>query len=235
MGLIQYAIGWQCYRVEMTNSIPWSQIDTVLFDMDGTLLDLHYDNHFWQEYIPLVWGEREGVSLDEAKAILHPKFVQHYGSLQWYCTDFWSEQLDLDVIALKADINHLINIRPSVEEFLLWLKQQGKAIWLTTNAHGNVLDLKMAETGLAKWFDHLLTSHQFGHAKEKQAFWHAMQEQFPFDPSRTIFFDDSIPVLRSAQDYGIAHVVQMLHPDSKRKPNTPNFELAIHDFDELMP
>lgn len=222
----------------MTNSIKssvdWSAIDTVLFDMDGTLLDLHYDNHFWQEYIPLMWGKREGLNHADAKAALYPKFLEHYGSLEWYCTDFWSEQLNLDVLSLKQDITHLIKIRPSVEAFLASLKQQGKKVWLTSNAHGDVVSLKMAETGLAHWFEHLLTSHQFGHAKEKQAFWHAMQEQFPFDPSRTVFFDDSIPVLKSAQTYGLKHVIQMLHPDSKRGPNKPSFELAITHFDELM-
>ena len=29
--------------------LAWRDIDTVLLDMDGTLLDLHYDNHFWLE------------------------------------------------------------------------------------------------------------------------------------------------------------------------------------------
>ena len=32
--------------------LNWSKIDTVLLDMDGTLLDLHYDSHFWLNVIP---------------------------------------------------------------------------------------------------------------------------------------------------------------------------------------
>ncbi|HBT55971.1 MAG TPA: haloacid dehalogenase, partial [Pseudomonas sp.] len=32
--------------------LNWNAIDTVLLDMDGTLLDLHFDNHFWLEHMP---------------------------------------------------------------------------------------------------------------------------------------------------------------------------------------
>lgn len=41
--------------------IDWSAIDTVLLDMDGTLLDLHFDNHFWQHHLPLRFAERHGL------------------------------------------------------------------------------------------------------------------------------------------------------------------------------
>ena len=43
-------------------SLPWHAIDTVLLDMDGTLLDLHYDNHFWMEHLPQRYAELHGVS-----------------------------------------------------------------------------------------------------------------------------------------------------------------------------
>ncbi|MCP4043692.1 MAG: haloacid dehalogenase, partial [Gammaproteobacteria bacterium] len=33
--------------------INWNSIHTVLLDMDGTLLDLHFDNQFWLEHVPL--------------------------------------------------------------------------------------------------------------------------------------------------------------------------------------
>ena len=33
-----------CLSVE---GIDWTQLDTILLDMDGTLLDLEFDNHFW--------------------------------------------------------------------------------------------------------------------------------------------------------------------------------------------
>ncbi|HNG60363.1 MAG TPA: haloacid dehalogenase, partial [Cellvibrionaceae bacterium] len=38
--------------------IPWQAIDTLLLDMDGTLLDLHYDNYFWLEYLPRAFAAK---------------------------------------------------------------------------------------------------------------------------------------------------------------------------------
>jgi len=40
------------------SSINWSEIDTILLDMDGTLLDLNFDLHFWMEYLPLVLANK---------------------------------------------------------------------------------------------------------------------------------------------------------------------------------
>ena len=34
----------------------WRAIDTVLLDMDGTLLDLRFDNYFWLELVPRKYG-----------------------------------------------------------------------------------------------------------------------------------------------------------------------------------
>lgn len=66
-------------------TLPWSAIDTVLLDMDGTLLDLHFDNHFWLEHLPQRYAERNGLSRTEADAVLEPLFREHAGQLNWYC------------------------------------------------------------------------------------------------------------------------------------------------------
>src|SRR5690554_211909 len=101
--------------------IDWNEIDTVLLDMDGTLLDLHFDNYFWQEYLPLHWGRLHGLDPQTAKQELIPKFKSLEGTLSWYCLDFWSHELRIDVRRLKADIEHLIRIRPTAQEFLVTL------------------------------------------------------------------------------------------------------------------
>ena len=48
---------------KIVNKVPdWENIETVLLDMDGTLLDLHFDNHFWLQHVPVCYAEKHGLS-----------------------------------------------------------------------------------------------------------------------------------------------------------------------------
>lgn len=213
---------------------PWSEIDTVLLDMDGTLLDLHFDNHFWLEYLPRRYAEHHGISRAMADLELQPLFEAHAGKLTWYCLDFWSAELKLSVSALKREVAHLIALKPDADRFLAALRQTGKRVALITNAHRDSLSLKLEKVELAPWFDRLISSHDYGFPKEDQQFWFALQQDFPFDPARTLFIDDSLPILRSAGRYGIAHLLGVRRPDSRQPPrDTAEFE-AVETYRELL-
>lgn len=195
--------------------LPWNQIDTVLLDMDGTLLDLHFDNQFWLHHLPQRYADKHAIGLDAALAELLPLFQRHAGQLSWYCLDFWSRELELPVRALKEEIAHLIALRPDADHFLAALRAAGKRVALITNAHRDSLSLKMERIELAPFFDRLISSHDYGFAKEDQQFWFALQQDFGFDPARSLFIDDSLPILRSARQYGIAHLLGVRQPDSR--------------------
>ena len=195
--------------------LPWNQIDTVLLDMDGTLLDLHFDNQFWLHHLPQRYADKHAIGLDAALDELLPLFQRHAAQLSWYCLDFWSRELDLPVRALKEEIAHLIALRPDADHFLAALRATGKRVALITNAHRDSLSLKMERIELAPFFDRLISSHDYGFAKEDQQFWFALQQDFGFDPARSLFIDDSLPILRSARQYGIAHLLGVRQPDSR--------------------
>jgi HAD superfamily hydrolase (TIGR01509 family) len=215
--------------------LPWTNIDTVLLDMDGTLLDLHFDNHFWLEHLPQRYAELHGLSRQQADDELLPLFHAHAGQLNWYCTDFWSRELNLSVRDLKREVAHLIALRPDAETFLQALRAAGKRVALITNAHRDSLSLKLERIQLAPYFDRLISSHDYGFPKENQQFWHALQADFSFDPARSLFIDDSLPILRSARDFGVAHLLAVRQPDSHKPHKDCEEFAAVDDYRHLHP
>jgi len=216
-------------------AFSWDQVDTVLLDMDGTLLDLNFDTYFWTEYIPISYARKYGLGIDEAKRALYPRFRDVEGTINWYCVDYWSEQLGLDVARLKREVEHLIAVHPYVLEFLEAVRAAGKRRVLVTNAHTKSIKLKMERTPLAGHLDAVVCSHDFRVPKESLQFWDALRLREPFDPSRAVLIDDSLPVLRTARDYGIGYLFAVQKPDSQR-PSTDGEEFpAIVSFRELLP
>jgi putative hydrolase of the HAD superfamily len=214
--------------------LPWADIDTVLLDMDGTLLDLHFDNHFWLDHLPRRYAEIHAVTVEQAKAELLPLFRQHAGQLNWYCTDFWSRELELPIRELKREVAHLIALRPDADTFLAALRAAGKRVALITNAHRDSLSLKMERVELAPWFDRLISSHDYGFPKEDQQFWFALQQDFGFDPARSLFIDDSLPILRSAGRFGVAHLLAVREPDSRNGAKDTEEYDAVEDYRQLL-
>lgn len=214
--------------------INWGEVETVLLDMDGTLLDLHFDDFFWQQLLPQKWGELNGIDIEEARARLLPIFEKTEASLSWYCLDYWSEQLQVDVFELSSEIEHLIGLRPYVLEFLSYLQNLGKKIVLVTNSHEKFIELKMQRTGIKNHFHHLFNSHSFGQPKEDARFWKILAEHFHFKNKSTVLFDDNLTVLRSAREHGIKHLYGIARPSSQAPlKNTAEFE-AVNSFKDLL-
>ena len=215
--------------------INWQEINTVMLDMDGTLLDLHFDNYFWLHHLPQRYADIHQQDEQAIRQHLSSRFEQQRGTLNWYCLDYWSEQLQLDIPALKREIQHMISIRPHVLEFLQQLKRSDKQIMLVTNAHRQSLQLKMDNTGLSAMFDTVVVSHDFRAPKEHRDFWKQLRTAHPFDPNSTLLIDDTASVLKSAQQFGIKHLLTLLQPDSKQaKRERTEFPGILH-FDEIMP
>lgn len=215
--------------------IEWDDIDSVFLDMDGTLLDLNFDNHFWQEFVPAKYAERHGLEPEFAKSLLAPRFRAMEGKLEWYCLDYWSEQLGLDIAGLKQEIAGLIAVLPHVPEFLEAIKGAGKRLVLVTNAHHKSLGLKMEKTCLNRFFDAIISSHALGFPKEDPAFWRRLAGCEAFVPARTLMVDDSLPVLRAAKVFGIAHLIAVRKHDMQKPSRDIREFLAVEDFRELMP
>jgi len=214
---------------------PWLDIDTIMFDMDGTLLDLHFDNYFWQQLVPKCYSDKHGVSQAAALEIINCKTAEVRGTLDWYCLDYWKKELELDIAGLKTTVKHKIRVRPNVEGLLQRLKSSEKRVLLITNAHPSSLQIKMEHTGISHYFDQCISSHTLKLAKENHGFWESLQSLEKYDPVRTVLFDDSLPVLRQARLEGIKHLFGIEKPDSKKPAVLIDEFPMIDDFSKIMP
>ena len=220
---------------ESNLNLDWNQIDTILLDLDGTLLDLNFDLEFWLEYVPMVYSKKNNIDYEDAKELVISKINSQEGKLTWYCLDYWEEQLDLDIMKLKSDISHLIQVHNHALTFLQRAKEKNKRIYLVTNAHRKGIKLKMQMTRIHDFFDEIISSHDFGAPKQQQKFWQELNKQVDFNKERSVFFDDSLDVLEAAKKFKIKNIVAINKPSTKiAKKNVPGF-MNIENFFEVIP
>ena len=213
--------------------LPWKEIKTVFLDMDGTLLDLSFDNYFWQDYIPKQYAQSNHLTLHQATTKLSQHSQRVTGSLAWYCLEAWSAQLGMDIAAHKKRVSHRVSLRPQVLEFLQFCRSQNQQICLLTNAHPKTLRIKLQKIPIEQYFDHIVSAHELGYAKEQTEFWPALQRHYPFDANTTLFIDDSHCVLDAAKAYGISRLYSIAQPDSKIEPRQQAPYPLIRNFTEL--
>jgi len=215
-------------------SFSWSQIDTILLDMDGTLLDKYFDDHFWEEYVPKIFAKTNGISLKEARKILLMRYQSVENTLQWTDLDYWSERLGLDIPELKCKVDHLIQVHPYVLDFLNFAKRIHKEVHLVTNAHSKTLDIKLQKTALGSHFDRIVCAEEIGCAKEQSDFWSKLEKHLGFDKDRTMLADDTAKVLRSAKQYGLGFLIFVARPSSRIPVQFSPEYPSITYFNELI-
>lgn len=215
-------------------AFPWHEVTWVLLDMDGTLLDKHFDDYFWETLVPQEYARRQNLPLAQARELVFARYRREEGTLNWTDIDFWSRELDLDIPALKEGIRHLIEVHPDAEEFLRFLRQQAKRVALVTNAHYKTLSLKMNHTGLLGYFDEVISSFDLGVPKEEVRFWEILQEKLGFAPAQALLVDDNADALAAAQRFGIKYPYFKAKSSSRLDAEShPEFP-SIESFHELM-
>ncbi|MCI5220796.1 MAG: haloacid dehalogenase [Candidatus Electrothrix sp. LOE2] len=212
----------------------WDDVDTVMLDMDGTLLDKHFDDYFWEVYLPEHYSLLHNISVEEAGRELKARYRKVENSLQWADLEYWSHTLDLDLPELKMRINHLIGVRPYVIEFLEFCLKKRKKLYLVTNAHSKALSIKLEKTSIGAWFDRILCAEEVGFAKEEPAFWPRLQEMLGFIPEKTLLADDTEKVLRVAEAFGLEYLIHIARSSSHRPACYSTRYPSIDYFKELI-
>ena len=214
--------------------LDWSEIDTVLLDMDGTLIDLNYDNILWNQRLPALFAEANAIGLETARECLYAQMRDTRASLHFYCLDYWAQFTELDIDGLHLELSHLVTFRVNAERFIETVRASGRRAVLVTNAHPKSLAVKDARVDLTARLDADYSAHDLGVPKEDEEFWPQLAKHEPFDPRRTLMIDDNVSVLNSAQASGIKHLLCVTQPDSTQPPREDLPFPAFNDFEEIM-
>lgn len=205
-----------------------------MLDMDGTILDLAFDNYVWRQLVPVRYAEHNGLEFEIARERLFAKYAAVSGDLDWYCLDHWSERLGFDVLQLHHEVHQRIVYLPKARAFLEAVRATDIRVLLVTNSHPDTLQLKDETLGFSDFFDGVHSSHTYGYAKEHQQFWQALQEEEGFDPATTMFVDDTRPVLQSAARYGVKMPVVVTHPDTSEPPRGNGEFVGVKGVGDLL-
>lgn len=208
--------------------------ETLLLDLDGTLLDLAYDNHVWLHALPSALAEAKGISEDEARRLVLGRIERLRGTMGWYDLDDWSQALDFDVMALKRAHDARIAWLDGAEAFLHRARLAGYRLVLVTNSTRPLLELKDARTRVLEHMDAAYSSQDFGAPKETQTFWQRFAQVERIDRRDCVLIDDSAPVLNAGRTFGLGAVLGLRWPDTSRPardlPGLPTAETV----DELL-
>lgn len=216
-----------------TEGFDWGQVDDVLLDMDGTLLDRHFDNFFFEEALPRRYADAFGEDVAESRRRLMQMYRAVEGRLEWADLEYWTRTLGVDVVALSREWAHLIGYLPDAVEFLGRLRSLGKRVTLVTNAHPGGIEIKTGRTGLDRHVDRIVGAFDVGCLKVQPAFWPACRAAVPFDPARTLYVDDDEACLAAAEEYGIRHVYHSARSSSRLPPEPSARFPAILAFSDL--
>ena len=217
-----------------TFAVDWNAIDTVLVDMDGTLLDLAFDNYFWLDLVPERYARKHGLTVAESRSALAPRFAAKVGTLDWYCLDHWTRDLGLDLKTLKREHREHIRFLPGAREFLASVRSRRKRLCIVTNAHRDTFEVKAEHLGLDRLVDGVVCSHDLAAPKESADFWRALERQELFDRARTLLIEDSLAVLAAARAHGVQHTVAIRRPDSRQPPRVIADFAAIDGVADLI-
>ena len=186
----------------------FKDIECLLIDMDGVILDNAYDNDFWQNQIPEVIADNKGIAFDDAKRLAIQIFNYKKNTKDWYDVDYWSNMLNIDIEAQKRSEKSFsrISLYDGVIDTLSVLKNKTKMI-LITNAHRKTLNIKLEKYNLTPYFDEMVCAHELNYVKEDIQLWYMLRSKYRLDYEKTLLVEDTINNINVGLSAGISGAI----------------------------
>lgn len=213
--------------------LPWSDIETVLLDLDGTVIDLAFDNFLWGDLLPEYAAKALGACEAEIAREIELASSDR-PPLTYYSVEHWSQHFATDVVALHRELQHFVFYRKGSLEFLRQVRNRVNRVVVVSNGHPSAIAVKNSALNFSSLVDVVFSAFDLGTPKQDYAFWARLREIEPFQPDRTLFVDDTPAVLKAARNFGIGHVFAIDQPDTTQPPVATTHKPSIRYLSELV-
>jgi 2-haloacid dehalogenase len=181
------------------------QIDTIIFDLGGVLLDWSptyvFDEHyfkttdqrdyFFKNICTSDWNEKqdEGRPISEATEALIKQFPDWESSIR----DFYGRWTEM----LRGPI-------PGTVDIFRRLKQSGKyRLYALTNWQADLFQIALVRYNFLHWFDGRVVSGEEKIRKPFPDFYNRLLQRYNVDAGAAVFIDDSLRNVAGAEAVGI--------------------------------
>jgi putative hydrolase of the HAD superfamily len=160
----------------------------ISFDVDGTLVDLRFNELIWNEGIPLLYAEKMGIGLEEARKHVKQEYDRvGENRLEWYDIRYWFRYFGLEGWRelLKS---YEVTIYPEVPWVLNTLTKKYDLI-AATNLTREFLDMEMKD--LRNFFKHVFSStSDFKQVKKTIGFYSKICDILQIKPQEMVHVGD---------------------------------------------
>jgi|SRR5690554_662614 len=208
----------------------------VVFDLDGTLLDTYrliFDafNHAWAQ---------QGITLSDQE--IEARFGPPEPELiQGVMGEAWRQGLARFHEYYQENHGRLIKLAPYWQEVLSCIKHQGYRLGLFTGKGQTATEITLSQTGLAGYFDSVLTGTEVNHPKPNPEGLIISARRFGIKPEDLIYVGDTWVDVEAAHSVGAKIALSTLYhkPDEKGLRLKPDWVLRsledLHSWARELP
>ena len=178
-------------------------IKTVIFDMDGSLvdsmwvwkdIDIEYLGRFGLDIPDDLQQEIEGMSFTETARYFRDRFG-----------------LDRSVEQIRADWNEMawdkyrsrVMLKPGAREFLDYCRSQGIKLGIATSNSREIVDMVMEARGVADYFSCITTACEAKKGKPAPDVYLLTAQQLSVDPKNCLVFEDIVFGIQAGKAAGM--------------------------------
>ena len=179
----------------------------ILSDLDGVILDQHYDRKFWQSWLPEHVANQTNQSIEKIQIEIQLKIDGQKGTLNWYDLNYWDDLLDVDCMEIIKEQEEKPSFLEGSLEALQELSTLKNPKHILTNGDPRLQEYKAEARNFLQFFDSIFYSMHAGYPKEKKEFWTLARHNLNLDFEDSIFIDDDFKVVTIAVKAGVKRVI----------------------------